>query len=183
MIAQNLRPDARQRNLSHRGRRLALLQLQWAARQLETPAAECDGAGGDDQQLAAFAMELGNVGRQRRQPLGAHVAGLGIDQKRRADLDDDAAEILELRAAGHGSFEVKRRIATAIRATFAIWKWRGAVTASAARSLQPVHGSASAARLALVVTGFSPITSASARRASLTPAPVAPETSSGVFFA
>src|SRR6185437_6387274 len=140
MITQNFRPDARQRNLSHRGRRLALLQLQWAARQLEAPAAECDGSGGDDQELAAFAMELGNVGRQRRQPRGTHVAGLGIDQKRRADLDDDAAEILELRAAGHGSFEVKRKIATAIRATFAIWKWRAAREKSSTRPRLGVGG-------------------------------------------
>ena len=46
-----------------------------------------------------------------------------------------------------------------------------------------VHGSISAALLALPVTGASPITSASARNASLTPVPVAPDSNSGVFFA
>ena len=46
-----------------------------------------------------------------------------------------------------------------------------------------VHGSASAALLALAETGASPITSTSARSASLTPSPVTPEINSGVFFA
>src|SRR5689334_24185505 len=39
--------------------------------------------------------------RSRREPGGVHLAGLRIDQQRRADLDDDAAKVLE-RGAFHG---------------------------------------------------------------------------------
>src|SRR5713226_3968193 len=45
------------------------------------------------------------------------------------------------------------------------------------------QGSASAAPLAFTDTGASPITATSARSASLTPSPVAPDISSGVFLA
>ena len=40
-------------------------------------------------------MQLGDIGGQRRQPRRAHLAGIGIDQQRRADLDDDTAEFFE----------------------------------------------------------------------------------------
>jgi hypothetical protein len=46
-------------------------------------------------------MKPGNIGGQRRQPRCADLTGLGIDQKRRADLDDDAAKSFEMQA-GHG---------------------------------------------------------------------------------
>src|SRR3981189_2807789 len=46
-----------------------------------------------------------------------------------------------------------------------------------------VRGSSCAAPLALTETGASPISSASARSASLTPVPTAPEINSGVFLA
>src|SRR6185437_2154356 len=48
---------------------------------------------------------------------------------------------------------------------------------------QAVQGSACATPFALLETGASPITSASARKVSFTPSPVAPDISSGVFLA
>ena len=43
--------------------------------------------------FAAFLVQFGEIGGERRQPRRPHFAGVGIDQQRRADLDDDAAEI------------------------------------------------------------------------------------------
>jgi len=48
-------------------------------------------------------MQLGQIGGERRQPRGPHLARLGIDQQRGADLDDDTAEVFQ-RRAGHEGF-------------------------------------------------------------------------------
>jgi hypothetical protein len=37
-------------------------------------------------------VQFCEIGGQRREPRRPHFAGIGIDQERRADLDDDAAE-------------------------------------------------------------------------------------------
>ena len=99
---EHLRPDPRQRDLADRGRGLAIFQLQRSARQLEPAAAKRDRARGDDEDVAALAMQPGHVVGEGRQPRRPHLAPIGIDQQRRADLDDDAAELTELRA-GHGA--------------------------------------------------------------------------------
>jgi hypothetical protein len=54
-------------------------------------------------------MQFCKIGSKRRQPRSPGVARLGIDQERRADLDDDAAEIFE-RGAFHGFGRMKRII-------------------------------------------------------------------------
>ena len=53
-------------------------------------------------------MQFCQIGGQRRQPRGAHVAGIGIDQQRRADLDDDAAEVFQAGRAMDGLCAVLR---------------------------------------------------------------------------
>jgi hypothetical protein len=101
---QHFRPDPRQRDLPHGGGALAFLELQRAARQFQTAAAERNRAGRDHQNVAAFAMQLGDVGRQRSQPRRTNLARIGVDQERGADLDDDAAEVFE-RGAFHDAVE------------------------------------------------------------------------------
>ncbi len=44
--------------------------------------------------LAPLAVQFCQIGGERCEPGGPHFAGVGIDQQRRADLDDDAAEFL-----------------------------------------------------------------------------------------
>ena len=61
------------------GKRLAV--------QPQQPAAQRDGARGDDDDVAAVGLERGDIGGERRQPVGAQLAGLAIDQQGRADLD------------------------------------------------------------------------------------------------
>src|ERR1700704_4937820 len=74
-------------------------------------------------------MQFGDRGAHRRKPRGSHLAGVGIDQQRRADLDDDTAKILELGGSSlrgsHGFDRMKRSAGQAIRATSVIGKWRG----------------------------------------------------------
>jgi hypothetical protein len=61
VAGQDLAPDAGQRDLPDRGGRLAVLQLERAARQLEHRAAECDGARGHDQDLAPVLVQAGDI--------------------------------------------------------------------------------------------------------------------------
>jgi hypothetical protein len=63
---EHFRPDPRQRDLSHGGGALAFLELQRTARQLQTAAPERNRTRRDDQNVAAFAVQLGDIGRQRR---------------------------------------------------------------------------------------------------------------------
>ena len=63
-----------------------------------TRAAERDGAGGDDEEVAPAGGERGEVGGERIEPAG--LQALLVDEQRRADLDDDPAEGVEL--GGHG---------------------------------------------------------------------------------
>ena len=50
--------------------------------------------------LGALAADLAKLHGEGREPRRSHFAGVGIDQQRRADLDDDATEIFEV-WAGH----------------------------------------------------------------------------------
>jgi hypothetical protein len=89
---EHLRPNSRQRDLSYRGSSLAFFEFQRSARQFQKAAAERNRARRDDQEFASLAVQFCEICRQRREPCSAHFAGVGIDQQRRADLDDDAAE-------------------------------------------------------------------------------------------
>jgi len=81
VMAQHLRPDSRQRDLPHCRGGLAFLELERSARQFETAASERDRTGGHDQEFATLAVQPGEVVGQRREPRGAHFAGVGIDQQ------------------------------------------------------------------------------------------------------
>ena len=93
--AQRLGPGARQRDLADGGGGLAVLELERAGRQLEHGAAERDGAGGDHQHVVLLLVQGGDVGGELIEPVALQAAGGGVHQQRGADLDDDAAEILE----------------------------------------------------------------------------------------
>jgi len=95
-IAHHLGPRPRQRDLSDGCRSLAFLELQRPPAEAEHATTERDGAGGDNHNLAAAARERGKVVDERVQPGGVDAAALAVDQQRRADLDDDPAEILGL---------------------------------------------------------------------------------------
>ena len=99
-MGQNLGPDACERDLTDGRRRLALLEPQRAGRQPQHRAPHGDGAGGDDQNIGALGMKIGDVFSQRRKPGMIQPAARPIDEKRGADLQDDAAELAELRAHG-----------------------------------------------------------------------------------
>ena len=57
----------------------------------EQAPAQRDGAGGDDDDLAAIGLERGDVFGQIGQPGRAQLAGLAVDEQGRADLDGQAA--------------------------------------------------------------------------------------------
>ena len=95
---QRLGIGAGERDLPDRGGRLALLETQRPGRQIEDAPAEGDGAGGDDEEVAPAGRERGKVGGERIEP-GA-LQPLAVDEERRADLDDDAAEGVERRRHG-----------------------------------------------------------------------------------
>ena len=61
--------------------------------ELEHGAAERNGAGGDNQDVAFVAMDIGQIRRQRGQPGFVEPAGPRVDEERGADLHDDAAEV------------------------------------------------------------------------------------------
>ena len=75
-----------------------------ARRQFEHRAAERDGAGRHHQDVALAAVQRGKIGGQRGQPSFVEPAGRGIDQQRRADLHDDAAEVGKPRRVHGGAF-------------------------------------------------------------------------------
>ena len=167
--AEHLRPDPRQRDLADRGGGLAFLQLQRAARQFQPAAAERDRAGRDDQDVAALAMQLGDVGGQRRQPRRAHLAGVGIDQQRGADLDDDAAEIFELRGGPWMRSNDARWSESNTRQLpdFGSGAAGGGSSFAISLAASPAPTARPGRALAFGETGASPITSTSARSASL----------------
>ena len=90
---QRLGPGARQCDLADRRGGLAVLELERSCRQFEHRAAERDGAGRDHQQVALAAVQRREIGGQRSKPCFVEPAGLGVDQKRGADLHDDAAKV------------------------------------------------------------------------------------------
>src|SRR5262249_38119155 len=94
MRAEHFRPGAGARDLADRGCGLAVLELE-LGRQSQHAATERDRAGGDHQHVAALAVQLRDVGRERREPGLVEPSRPGIDQERGADLHDDAAEIAE----------------------------------------------------------------------------------------
>ena len=74
-------------DLAGGGGGLVLLELERAGRQLEMRAAEANGAGGHQHDLAAALLQARHVVGQRRQPVVTDLASGLVDQERRADLD------------------------------------------------------------------------------------------------
>ena len=93
MAAQRFRPGARQFDLPDGRRGLAVVELEHALRQFEDRAAERDRARRHDQHIALFRVQLRDVGDERGKPRFLDAAGFRVDQQRRTDLDDDAAEV------------------------------------------------------------------------------------------
>ena len=92
---QRLLVGVRELDLAGRGGGLALLELQRAGRQLEMRAAEADGAGGDQHDLAA-ALCRRATSSVRASSQSRRISPLVfIDQDRGADLDDQPARALE----------------------------------------------------------------------------------------
>ena len=89
MGAQVAGPGLAQRDLAGAGSRLALVERQRLARKAQNAAAQSDGAGGNDDDVAALSLERGNILGQSGEPFGPQLAGFPIDQKGRADLDDE----------------------------------------------------------------------------------------------
>lgn len=106
--AQRFGPVAGQRDLADGGSGLALLQPQGAGGQAEHGAPERDRAGGDDEDIGAALVQLGEVLGQCSEPGMAQAAAAAVDQQAGADLDDDAAEIGELGRL-HGSTALLRQ--------------------------------------------------------------------------
>ncbi len=99
---ERLRPGARQRDLADRGRRLAVLQLERALAQARDMAPERDRPGGHDQHVRAARVQRRDVGDERVEPVLLQGAARVVDQQRRADLDDDARELVEGGQLRHG---------------------------------------------------------------------------------
>ena len=66
-------------------------------------AAERDGAGRDDDEVGAALVQRGDVGDQRVEPFLLQRAARAVDEQRRADLDDNAGELVEAGRFGHGA--------------------------------------------------------------------------------
>src|SRR5262249_10991815 len=60
---------------------------------LEHRAAERDRARGDHQDVAHLPVQRGDVGGERGEPGLLYATRVGVDEQRRSDLDDDAAEV------------------------------------------------------------------------------------------
>jgi hypothetical protein len=74
-------PGARQSNLADRRGCLAIFELEGTCGQLEHGAPERDRARGDDQDIPPVAVELSQVGGQRRKPRFAQPSGAAIDKQ------------------------------------------------------------------------------------------------------
>ena len=96
-----VRPGAGERDLSDRGGGLAVLELQFAARQAGDRAAERDRSRGDDQNVGVAPVERDDVGDQCLEPILLQNPARGVDQQGRPHLDDDAREIFDFRRSGH----------------------------------------------------------------------------------
>ena len=99
---QAQRPGARQRDLADRRRRLAVLELQRAALEAGDAPAERDRSRGDDQHVGAALVQRGEVVDQSLEPVLLERALGGVDQQRRADLDDNSRELIEFGQRRHG---------------------------------------------------------------------------------
>src|SRR4051812_45801890 len=75
-------------DLAGRRGRLALLELQRTGGELEVGAAEANGAGRHQHDLAAALVQAGDIAGQCLQPLAADLPLALVDQDRRADLHD-----------------------------------------------------------------------------------------------
>jgi hypothetical protein len=80
----------READLPDRRRRLAFLQAQRAAGQVQVTPPQRDRAGGDEDHLLAAAAQPAQVFHQRLEPRAVEPPGFLIDQQRRADLHDHA---------------------------------------------------------------------------------------------
>ena len=89
-------------NLTDRGRRLALLQPQ-PALEAQVAAAECNGAGGHQNDLLAAPAHAGHVHRQAFQPGTIQAARISVDEQGGSDFDDDS---FRLGQAARGGFAV-----------------------------------------------------------------------------
>ena len=85
---QRLLVGMRELDLAGRGGGLAFLEFERARCKLEMGAAETDGAGRHQHDLAAALVEARDIVGQRLEPVAPDFAPGFIDQDRRADLDD-----------------------------------------------------------------------------------------------
>ena len=97
-IAEHFGPDAGQRDLADGGGRLAVFELQQAGREAEHAAPERNRAGRDDKHIGAARMQRRDIVGEGLKPVAAQSALHGVNEQRRADLDRDAAELIELGA-------------------------------------------------------------------------------------
>jgi len=58
-------------------------------------------------------VQPGQIGGEGCEPRRPHFAGIGVDQQRRANLDDDAAEVFE-RGEGHQNETLQLGFARAV---------------------------------------------------------------------
>ena len=102
VMAERLSPVARQGDLPHGGGGLALLQPERAWRVAEHRPPQSDGARRNHEDIHAPRMQIGDVLGESREPGMAQATARAVDEKRRADLDDDAAKILKDGDLGQG---------------------------------------------------------------------------------
>jgi hypothetical protein len=96
------RPGARQGDLADRRRSLAVLELQRAPLEAGDPPPQRDRPRGDDQHIRAALMQFREVVDQGLEPFMLERALCGVDEQRRADLDDDSRELIEFGQRRHG---------------------------------------------------------------------------------
>src|SRR5690606_18536234 len=87
--AERFLPGPAEGDLAYGRRGLALFERQGAAVEPEEGAAERDGAGRNDDDLAAVGAQRGNVRGDAVEPAAIDAAGELIGDQRRADLDGD----------------------------------------------------------------------------------------------
>ena len=108
VAAERLGPGARERDLPDRGGGLASSSLSGPRGSLSTARPSAI-APDDTTRMSRFSpCSCRDVVGERGQPVLVHAAGRGIDQQRRADLDDDAAEIGEARGLARHDFYLRQ---------------------------------------------------------------------------
>ena len=80
-IVQRLCPETRQGDLADRGGRLAVFELQCAARKAEHAPSQRHGAGRHDQHVGAGAMQIGDVVGEALQPGAFRRRLVGVDDE------------------------------------------------------------------------------------------------------